>query len=101
MQNVDVFPETEDVHMTEVDKRVTTKYMTKYERARVIGARAHQLSMNARPMVDPGAETDALRIAEKELSMGRLPMIVRRFLPDGTHEDWHACELLLSLKCIN
>lgn len=32
-------------------KRVTTEYMTKYERARVLGTRALQISMGAPPMV--------------------------------------------------
>jgi hypothetical protein len=32
-------------------KRITTRYMTKYERARVLGTRALQISMNAPVMV--------------------------------------------------
>ena len=49
------------------DKRVTTRYMTKYERARVLGTRALQISMNAPVMVDIAGETDPLKIAGKEL----------------------------------
>ena len=43
-------------------KRITTRYMTKYERARVLGTRALQISMNAPVMVDIAGETDALKI---------------------------------------
>ena len=48
--------------------RMMTKYMTKYEKARVLGMRALQISMNAPVMVpiDEG-EYDPLKIAEKEL----------------------------------
>lgn len=75
------------------DKRTTLKYMTKYERARVLGTRALQISMNAPLMVDAGNETDPLRIAQKELSAGKIPIIVRRYLPDGSYEDWAVSEL--------
>lgn len=49
--------------------------------------------MNAPVMVDPGEETDPLKIALKELMEGRIPFIVRRYLPNGNHEDWKAHEL--------
>jgi DNA-directed RNA polymerase I, II, and III subunit RPABC2 len=39
---------------------MTTPYMTKYERARVLGTRALQISMNAPVMVDLDGETDPL-----------------------------------------
>ena len=68
--------------------------MTKYERARVIGTRALQLSMNAPPLVDIAGETDPLRIAQIELEKNRIPIIIRRHLPDGSYEDWAASELL-------
>lgn len=37
--------------------RITTRYLTKYEKARVLGTRALQLSMNAPPMVEVEGET--------------------------------------------
>lgn len=73
--------------------RITTKYMTKYERARVLGTRALQISMNAPVMVDIGGETDPLKIAMKELRERKIPMIIRRYLPDGSYEDWGLDEL--------
>lgn len=39
--------------------------------------------MNAPPLVDLEGETDPLQIALKELREKRIPLIVRRFLPDG------------------
>jgi hypothetical protein len=57
--NVDEAPDVEDGAEGEAGggkdkaavKRVTTEYMTKYERARVLGTRALQISMGAPPMV--------------------------------------------------
>mmetsp|Transcript_16847 Transcript_16847/g.24658 ORF Transcript_16847/g.24658 Transcript_16847/m.24658 type:complete len:159 (+) Transcript_16847:192-668(+) len=78
-----------------VADRITTKYLTKYERARVLGTRALQISMNAPVMVDLDGETDPLKIAMKELREGSIPIIIRRYLPDGSHEDWSIDELIV------
>lgn len=45
--------------------------------------------MNA-PVLVPlePTETDPLEIAMKELAARKIPLIVRRFLPDGSYEDW-------------
>jgi len=49
-------------------------YLTKYERARVLGTRALQISMNAPVLVDLDGETDPLKIAEKELRERKIPL---------------------------
>ena len=76
-------------------ERITTQYLTKYERARVLGTRALQISMNAPVMVDLDGETDPLRIAQKELRERKIPIIIRRYLPDGSWEDWGIDELIV------
>ena len=75
--NVDII----DMNETEGDEmqggenkvRVTSKYMTKYERARVLGTRALQISMNAPVLVDVEKLTDPLQIAMKELRERKIP----------------------------
>lgn len=93
--------------------RITTPYLTKYERARVLGTRALQIrcvstfafsipffelfrarSMNAPVLVPLDGETDALQIAIKELSQRKIPLVIRRYLPDGSFEDWSVSELI-------
>ncbi len=60
---------------------------TKYERARIIGARALQIAMNAPVLIklDEGEmekiRYDALKIAEIELDSGILPISIKRPLP--------------------
>lgn len=77
----------------------TTPFLTKYEKARIIGARALQISKNS-PILIPtenlGGETDPIVIAEMELREGKIPFIIRRHLPDGSYEDWPVKELKLS-----
>jgi len=75
--------------------RVTTPYLTKYERARILGTRALQISMNAPVLVPLDGATDALQIAIKELSQRKIPLIIRRYLPDGSFEDWSVSELII------
>ncbi|ESK98072.1 dna-directed rna polymerases i [Moniliophthora roreri MCA 2997] len=75
-------------------ERVTTPYLTKYERARILGTRALQISMNAPVLVPLDGETDALQIAIKELSQRKIPLVIRRYLPDGSFEDWSVSELI-------
>ena len=75
-------------------QRNTTRYLTKYEKARVLGTRALQISMNAPVHIDVQGETDPLKIASMELDQKKLPLIIRRFLPDGSFEDWAVEELI-------
>lgn len=77
------------------EDRTTTPYMTKYERARVLGTRALQISLNAPVLVDIEGETDPLQIAMKELAQRKIPLVIRRYLPDGSFEDWGCDELII------
>jgi DNA-directed RNA polymerase I, II, and III subunit RPABC2 len=78
----------------ELKDRVTKPRLTKYERARILGARALQISNGSKILVDYKNETDALRIAQKELIERKLPIIIRRHLPNGFYEDWKVNELI-------
>ncbi|KAK2941868.1 putative DNA-directed RNA polymerases I, II, and III subunit RPABC2 [Blattamonas nauphoetae] len=75
------------------NQRITSPHLTKYERTRLLGARALQISKNAPLTVHPGEETDPLLIADLELEARSIPLMVRRHLPDGSFEDWSLDEL--------
>eukprot|EP00918_Siedleckia_nematoides_P069783 GHVU01152165.1.p1 GENE.GHVU01152165.1~~GHVU01152165.1.p1 ORF type:complete len:127 (+),score=31.70 GHVU01152165.1:48-428(+) len=90
---IDVLPAEKKV---EPHKRTTTPYMTKYERARILGTRALQIAMCAPVMVELEGETDPLQIAMKELKARKIPMIIRRYMPDGSFEDWAIDELIIT-----
>ncbi len=53
------------------------------------------LSMGAPVQVDPEGETDPLAIATKELLERKVPIVIRRFMPDGSYEDWNINDLIL------
>ena len=69
--------------------------MTKYERARILGTRALQISMGAPVLVNVQGETDPLEIAKEELKQRLIPIIIRRYLPDKSYEDWSVNELII------
>lgn len=62
--------------------------LTKYERARVIAARAMQLAMGAPPLIDVSKLEfkDPVIIAEYELEAGILPILIKRELPSGRYQ---------------
>jgi DNA-directed RNA polymerase subunit K/omega len=60
--------------------------LTKYEKARIIGARALQISMGAPPLIMTNAKSP-IEIAEEELKEKVLPITIRRKLPDGRYQD--------------
>ncbi|MCD6095819.1 MAG: DNA-directed RNA polymerase subunit K [Thermoprotei archaeon] len=79
----------------EVKIKIGPPRLTRYELARVIGARALQISMGAPVLVDvPKGMTDPIDIALYELKMGVLPIVIRRRRPDGTYQDIPVQELL-------
>ena len=63
--------------------------MTRFEKARIVGARALQIAMGAPVLIDTAGSVSSgsIDIAMKELKDKVLPMTVRRRLPDGTFQD--------------
>ena len=59
-----------------------------------VGLSRHR--MNAPVLVPTEGETDPLEIAMKELAAKKIPLVVRRYLPDGSYEDWTVSELIVS-----
>ena len=92
-EQIDVLPADEADKKN--SEKITTPYMTKYERARVLGTRALQIAMCAPVMVELEGETDPLQIAMKELKQRKIPIIIRRYLPDQSYEDWGIDELII------
>jgi DNA-directed RNA polymerase I, II, and III subunit RPABC2 len=68
--------------------RLTLPILTKYERAQILGKRVTEL------MLRPKSE-DPIGVAVRELNHGRIPYTIRRYLPNGTYEDWKVTELAL------
>ena len=57
--------------------------LTRFERARIVGARALQIAMGAPIIIVPEARAGPIDIALLELDTGTLPLTI----PDGTYQD--------------
>ena len=84
-----------DINNNIIDKlHRTLPYLTKYERARVLGQRAKQINSGAKAFVKvPENVIDGYLIAEMELLQKRVPFIVRRPIPGGGCEYWKLRDL--------
>lgn len=67
----------------------TLPFITRYEKARIIGERAKQLNAGARPLVEVDVSIiDGYVIALKEYEEKKIPFIIKRPLPNGGCEFW-------------
>jgi DNA-directed RNA polymerase I, II, and III subunit RPABC2 len=74
----------------------TYPFLTLYERTKIIGLRANQISKGSVPFITvPEHITSVKDIARMELEQKRLPFIVKRPLPDGTFEYWRLSDLMI------
>lgn len=62
--------------------------LTRFEKARIMGARALQLSLGAPPFIPiPATARTSLDIAMEELEKRVIPIIIRRVLPNGDYQN--------------
>jgi len=72
----------------------TLPFLTKYEKARVLGVRCKQLNNGADTFVTvPPNIISGMLIAEEELKQKKIPFIIRRPLPNGGSEYWRLEDL--------
>lgn len=86
--NINFNSNKEDINNQKITEKKTLPFLTKYEKARIIGLRTQQLSTGAIPMIDTDMYDSALEVAEEELKQRKIPFIIRRVLPNGEIEDW-------------
>jgi len=73
---------------------ITLPFLTKYERARILGERAKQLDAGAIPLITVAdGLIDSYLIAVAELEQKKVPFIVKRPLPNGGCEYWKLKDL--------
>jgi DNA-directed RNA polymerase I, II, and III subunit RPABC2 len=74
----------------------TIPWLTKYERARVLGLRTKQLNNGADAFIEiPPGMINGDKIALEELNQKKVPFIVRRPIPNGGTEYWRLEDLEL------
>ena len=83
--------------------RRTMPILTKYEKAKIIGVRAQQISMGSPAYLSEedvrkcGGGGNTMALAQEELRQKRTPLIVRRILDSKMcllYEDWYIADLI-------
>lgn len=82
--------EHEPEEITSNDNKIITgpPMLTRFEKARIMGARALQLSLGAPPFISVPKDTStSLEIAMEELNERLIPIVIRRVLPNGDYQN--------------
>lgn len=66
----------------------TIPFLTKFEKARIMGVRLQQLAYGAKPRVSIEGLNSIQEIVQQELIQRKIPFIIRRTLPNNSYEDW-------------
>ena len=80
----------EPVEITTKDDRVVTGpiTLTRFEKARIVGARALQLSLGAPVFIKiPKNAATSLEIAMEELKQRVIPIVIKRMLPNQDYQN--------------
>ena len=77
------------VEITSKDNQIVIgpPMLTRFEKARIMGARALQLSLGAPVFIEiPKNATSSLEIAMEELKQRVIPIVIKRTLPNGDYQ---------------
>lgn len=75
------------------NERITIPRLTKYEKVRLLGTRAKQVSDGSKVFIKSNKVKTAMDIAELELEYKVIPLKIKRPLPNGRYEIWSIREL--------
>ena len=78
------------------DLHRTLPFLTKFEKARILGQRAKQINSGSKPFIPSESYLnimDGYKIAELELKQKLIPFIIRRPLTNGSSEYWKVSDL--------
>ena len=79
----------EQIEITSKDNQILIgpPTLTRFEKARIMGARALQLSLGAPVFIEiPKNATTSLEIAMQELKLRVIPIVIKRTLPNGDYQ---------------
>ena len=78
--------------------KISRNRLTKYEFTKLLGIRIQQLVSGSPSLIDTTNIFDVKEIALEEIKQKRLPLLIRRRLPNGSVEDWRLEDLEFDLE---
>ncbi len=77
--------------------KITKPIMTRFEKAKLLGVRSEMLAGGSPALVHvPNNVTSVYEIAKLEFKQKKIPLIVKRTLPNNTHEYWRIEDLIVT-----
>ena len=74
--------------LADFEVRIGPPKLTRFEKARIVGARSLQVAMGAPPFIPiEGGYMGPIDVATEELEQDALPLSIRRSLPNGVTQD--------------
>ena len=87
--NTDVYKNYEENYEKKISTSATSPYLTKYEKAKVLGLRAQQIATSNITFTEvPKGMTNVIDIARKELEERKIPFIIKRKIGKNKYEYW-------------
>lgn len=75
--------------------KITKPIMTRFEKAKILGVRSEMLAGGAPALIHvPPGISSTYEIAKMELKQKKIPLIVKRTLPNDTCEYWRVEDLV-------
>ena len=74
--------------------RITKPFLTRFEKAKILGTRSEMLSNGAPALINvPPHISCTYEIAKLEFKQKAIPLMIKRFLPNGSFELWRLDDL--------
>ena len=72
------------------NKKKTLPFLTNYEKTLIVGIRRQQVASGSKPMIDFQKKNlyTVNEIVDEELRRKMIPLLIRRYLPNNSFEDW-------------
>jgi len=88
IMDIDLVHEPTEIPVKKGKITIGPSTLTRFERARIMGARALQLSLGAPTFISiPETARTSLDIALEELNQRVIPIVIRRVLPNGDYQN--------------
>ena len=97
IRQTDIISVNEEYDKYNSSTRVTHPYMTRFEKAKLLGVRSEMLANGAPALINvPKNISSTYEIARMEYKEKKIPLIIKRKLPNNTFEYWKMDDLVLA-----
>lgn len=95
-QNSEIVPINKTYESYYSNKKSSSPFLSKFEKAKILGIRAEMISAGAPALISvPKNITSSYEIAMMEFKQKKIPLMIKRLLPNGNVEYWRLEDLTI------